>query len=205
MIGDSGLYGANGSGRLSVYPKMILNNSQNTFDFCYDYTTPGASWERLFSDNAAVRLSAGLPGGCALDQLLQTTDAGAVLFGLGGNDYNNRNYIISGIREAAILCSLHGKACAFIVPAFANATQSYNYSPPEGTDFYSSGYLDIAAKLAGASETVRQTCIHENLFFFDIQNKVPISDWNSVTGDIVHPSQSYTIDIYTSLALAIST
>lgn len=205
MIGDSGLYGANGTSRLSAYPQLTLNSSQNVFDFCYDYSIPGASWERLFSSNPAIRLSAGLPGGCTFEQLLQTTDASAILFGLGGNDYNNLNFIISGIREAARLCSLYGKACAFIVPAFANATQSYNYSNPAGTTFYNSGYMEIAAKLAGASETVRQTCIHEDLIFFDTQNRVPILDWSSITGDIVHPSQSYSTSIYKAIAEAIST
>lgn len=198
------MYGANGTGRLSVYPQLTLNNSQNVFDFCYDYSIPGASWKNLFSSDPALRLSAGLPGGCTFEQLLQTTDASAILFGLGGNDYNEPSFIISGIREVARLCSLYGKACAFLVPAFANATQSYNYSSPPGTTFYTSGYMEIAAKAAGAQETVRQTCIHENLIFFDLQNRVPVTDWSTITGDIVHPSQSYSISLYTAVAAALS-
>ena len=204
MIGDSGLWGAAGQGRLPIYPQMTLNANQSVFDFCYDFSKPGAAWKHIFSPNINDRINGGLPSGLTLEYILSTTDAEAVLFALGGNDYDNIYAIISGVKESARLCRQYNKAFVFIGIADVNATSAFNYDPQGATSFYESGYIEAAGKLAQAAEVLRQTCGHENLPYIDIRNNVRISDWSTITGDVVHPSQSYSIQINKYIAQAIS-
>lgn len=204
MIGDSGLWGANGQGRLAVYPQMTLNANQSVFDFCYDFSKPGAAWKHVFSPSQSIRQNA-LPNGVTFDSLLQQTDARAILFGLGANDYDNLDAIINGVIEASRLCAYHNKVCAFVGIADGNATSAYNYDPQGATSFYESDYIQVAGKLAQAAEVLRQVCTHEGYVYIDIRNCVPIIDsWGTITGDVVHASQSYSTAIYTHVANWIS-
>lgn len=204
MIGDSGMYGVLGTGRLAMYPQLTLNTSQPIFDFCYDYSKGGAAWKHVFSPNQSIRQNA-LPNGVTFDSLLQQTDAQAILFGLGANDYDNIDAIINGVIEASRLCAYHNKVCAFVGIADGNATSAYNYDPQGATSFYESGYIQVAGKLAQAAEVLRQVCTHEGYIYIDIRNCVPIiNNWGTITGDVVHASQSYSTAIYTHVANWIS-
>lgn len=208
MIGDQVLWGALGTRQLTVTPQQTLNANQSVFDFCYNYQRPGSSWAGCFSDDPSVRLANGLPGGKTLAETLDLhTDAGAVLFSLGGNDGgqspNEITLLASRIKQAAKLCVSKNKLFAFLGVIDINVTSQYNHTPI-GANIYESGYLQRAAAVAGTAETIRQVCLHEGYPFIDIRKTVPISDWSTITGDIVHPSQQYSTQIFTTVAKAIS-
>lgn len=208
MIGDSVLWGALGTSQLPITPQQTLNANQGVFDFCYNYQMPGSSWAGCFSDDHVVRQTNGLPGGKTLAQTLQLhPDAGAVLFNLGGNDEsltpNAITLLTSRIKTAAQICTANNKLFAFVGVIDVNATSSYNYQPL-GTSLYDSGYLPVAARIAAAAEIVRQTCLHEGYAYVDTRNRNLISDWSTITGDLVHPSQQYSTQIFTTVAKAIS-
>lgn len=208
MIGDSALYGSIGPGtdieneRLSDHPQLVLNREQAVFNFCYNYSRPGASYAGIFSPDSATRAKNGLPYGVDLNTLLANTDAGAVLFLLGGNDFPHREQLPSYIKLAAQTCIANNKLFAFVGSPDINATASYRYLNP-GVDFYASNYPQLVAEVAGAVELIRQTCIHENYIYLDTRNHVPV-DWSTCTGDLVHPSQEYSRAIFTYVARSIA-
>lgn len=187
---------------------MTLNANQSTFDFCYNYSLPGASWAGCFSDDSVVRQANGLPAGRTLAQTLDLhTDAEAVLFNLGGNDESMTpdaiTLLTSRIKAAANLCIARGKMFAFVGIVDVNTTSTCNYQPL-GTNLYDSGYLPLAARIAASAEILRQTCIHEGYAFVDTRNLNKITNWGTITGDLVHPSQSYSTQIFTTVAKAIT-
>ena len=92
---------------------------------------------------------------------------------------------------------------AFVGIIDVNATSTYNYQPL-GTNLYDSGYLPLAARIAASAEILRQTCLHEGYPYIDTRNRNLITNWGTITGDLVHPSQSYSTQIFTTVAKAIS-
>ncbi|WP_428001892.1 hypothetical protein [Acidovorax sp.] len=199
LIGDSVLYGAQGAGRLAIPPRQTLNTAQAVYDFCYDHSMPGASFALLLSDDPAERALAGLPGGIALADLLAATDAGAVLINLGGNDSADPEVMPANVKRVASICKLAGKAFGFVGVIDVNVASSYAYEPL-GTSFWDSGYLARVSGIAAVAELLRQTCAYQDYPYVDVRNGVTISDWDGVTGDIVHPSQAYSIQIFTHVA-----
>lgn len=210
LIGDSVLYGAQGEGlnrpggRLAITPRQTLNTAQTVYDFCYDHSMPGASFTLLLSDDPAQRMLAGLPGGIALADLLAATDAGAVLFNLGGNDPADPVALPAQVRRVAAICTLASKAFGFVGVVDVNTASSYAYEPV-GTSFWESGYLARVSGVAAVAELLRQTCAYQKYPYVDIRNGVPITDrWDGITGDVAHPSQAYSIQIFTHVAHAIA-
>lgn len=209
LIGDSVLYGSLGPGvntvteRLVDHPQLVLNRSQEVFDFCYNYAKPGASFAGILSVDSATREANGLPNGITLSQLLQQSDAQAVLFSLGGNDYQHKQNIPDYVKQVAQICQAHGKIFAFVGLVDINASSSYTYAP-NGTSLYNSGYLHVVSEFAAGAELLRQTCRHEGYPFVDIRNGVSATPWESITGDIVHPSQQYSTRIFEYVASSIA-
>lgn len=207
MIGDSALYGSMGPGidlvneRLVDHPQLVLNREQSVFDFCYNYSKPGASYAGIFSPDPATRAKNGLPNGAELNSTLANTDAGAVLILLGGNDFAHKEQLPSYVKLMAQACIANNKLFAFVGPPDINATASYVYQHP-GVDFYSSNYPQVVAELSAAVELIRQTCIHEGYIYLDTRNNVLVN-WATCTGDFVHPSQEYSQAIFTYVAKSI--
>lgn len=209
LIGDSVLYGAQGAsltqpdGRLPIPPRQTLNTAQSVYDFCYDHSRPGASFGLLLSDDPAERALAGLPGGISLAELLATTDAAAVLINLGGNDSADPVVLPAKVRRVADICLQAGKAFGFVGVIDVNVASSYAYQPT-GTSLWDSGYLAQVSGIAAVAELLRQTCAYLNYPYVDVRNGVTITDWDGITGDIVHPSQAYSIQIFTHVARVIT-
>lgn len=207
MIGDSVLYGAIEAGQLQQHPQITLNTYQNIFDFCYNYATPGASWAGCFQDSQCTRKLNGLPNGKTLEETLNVhQDAEAVLFNLGGNDdtlsLENMLLYIERIKSAAAICKNKNLLFVFIGIIDINVTSTYMHTPIT-TSIYTQGYLPIAMRFASAAEILRQVCIHEGYPFIDVRNLVKINNWGNITGDLVHPSQDYSIQIFSTVAKAI--
>ncbi|MFN9476458.1 hypothetical protein [Acidovorax sp.] len=210
LFGDSGAYGAMSDPldpsvtRLATPPATTLNDNQDVFDFCYDYSRGGASWEAFFSSDPARREAAGLPGGVTFANLLTTTDAGAILFCLGGIDHSNLPIIANSVKQAATMCQAAGKHFAFVGVAEINASASHTWDNLGEPDFYASENLRTVAKIASANEMLKQTCLHEGYPMIDVRSLVPVTDWGNVTGDIIHPTQAYSTAVFTRVAHGIA-
>lgn len=204
LFGDSGAHGVapTPSGRLAVTPVMNLNAHQSTFNFAYDYSIGGASFANFFSTVPANRALAGLPGGVEFADLLLSTDAGAVLFCMGGIDRNDIPGLAANIRRAASLCQFAQKHFAFVGVGEINATASYAYTPI-GPDFWTSENLATVVGIAAANEVIRQTCLHQGYPYVDVRTLTDIPNWADTTVDIIHPTQSYSTSIFTTVAHAI--
>ena len=211
MIGDSVLYGAcgpgtgpSGCGRLNPHPQQVLNAQQNIIDFCYNYSMPGASFAGILSTDPQVREANGMPSGRTLEDLLANTDAVGVLFSMGGND-NSLDHtlhiaLINNIKYAANACAVAGKLFAFvglvdvhILESIANMGITGDMSP----------YIRELTRLAANAETVRQVCAVNGYPYVDIRNNISTTGKN-VTGDIVHPNQGYSEEIFTYVAKALT-
>jgi hypothetical protein len=209
LIGDSVLYGSHGPGldpvneRLAITPRQTLNASQRVYDFCYDYSRPGSNFQDLLSPDPARREVAGLPGGIALADLLLTTDAGAVLINLGGNDHGHPQDIPGYVNSVAAACTLAGKAFGFVGVVNISVPSSYAYQPV-GSTYWDSLNLSRSAAIAGAAEMLRQTCLYQHYPFVDVRNRVPITNWANVTGDVIHPNQAYSIRVFRFVARTIA-
>ena len=206
MVGDSVMYGymdSLPSKRLADHPQLVLNREQQLFDFCYNYSTPGASLAGVLSPSSAVRAANGLPGGVTFAQLLAQTDAPAVLVNLGGNDSQDRASIPDRVKQMAQACQAAGKIFAFVGVVDVNAACAYDYAPI-GASLYASGYLTVAADIAAAAEMLRQTCRNEGYAYVDVRSIVPPAPWPSITGDVVHPTQSYSTAVFTHVARGIA-
>jgi hypothetical protein len=211
MIGDSALYGAIGPGtgplgcgRLNPHPQQVLNAQQSVFNFCYNYSIPGASFAGILSTNPQVREANGMPLGCTLSELLDNTDASAVLINLGGNDNSLdlalHTQLLANIPQVANLCISKGKLFAFVGIVDVHILEAmYN----EGLSGDMSAGIRELCRLASNAETVRQVCTLNGYPYIDIRNNVCTKGKN-ITGDIVHPNQSYSEEIYTYVAKAIT-
>lgn len=205
LFGDSGAYGVapTPTGRLDVTPVMNLNAAQPVFDLVYDYSVGGASFSNFFSTVPANRALAGLPGGVDFADLLLSTDAGAILFCMGGLDRNNIQGLAANIRRAASLCQLASKHFAFVGVCEINASASYAYTPI-GADFWSSENLATCVGIAAANEVLRQTCLRQGYPFVDVRTLVPVASWSDVTCDVIHPSQTYSTAIFNKVGRCIA-
>ncbi len=209
LIGDSVLYGSHGPGidpmgeRLAITPRQTLNAAQHMYDFCYDYSRPGSNFQDLMSSDPVRREGAGLPGGIALADLLLATDAGAVLINLGGNDFGHVQDIPGYVNSVAALCTQSGKAFGFVGVVDISVPSSYAYQPI-GPTYWDSLNLARSAAIASAAEMLRQTCLYQGFPFVDLRNRVPITNWANVTGDVIHPNQVYSIRVFRYVAKVVT-
>lgn len=212
LFGDSCAFGALGeapNGRLSPTPAEVMNAAQQSYDFAYDHSRGGANWQAFFSQDQATRESVGLPNGVTFAQFVtQHADLGAVMFCLGGLDMDNLPFLSQSIRQAAGICTLASKAFAFVGVANINATSSYAHTPinadPNDQTFWGSFNLERVCKIAAADEMIRQTCLHNGYVYVDMRNRLPKvlpSDWGLLTGDIIHPTQAYSQELWRMVAL----
>ena len=206
MIGYSVLYGALGSGsgplgcgRVSPHPQEVLNAQQNVFDFCYNYSMPGASLANLLSDDQGLRVTAGMPTGCTLsDLLISHPDAQAVLVNIGGNDTGDTLY--ADLTTLANTLIQFGKLFAFVGIIDVSVKQSMFNTGYVGNP---APYLDSAKRIASNAEILRQFCGINSYPYVDIRKLVQV-DLNNITGDIIHPNQAYSEAIFTKVAKAIT-
>jgi hypothetical protein len=211
MIGDSVLYGAcgvgtgpHGSGRLNSHPQQVLNAQQSVFDFCYNYSMPGASFSGILSSSPQLREANGMPSGCTIKQLLANTDAVGVLISMGGNDNSLdlalHTAFIANIKYVADACVAAGKLFAFVGLVDVHIQESIENMGLTGD---MTPYLRELTRLAANAETIRQVCVLNGYAYVDIRNNI-VTASKSITGDIVHPNQAYSEEIFTYVAKAIT-